>query len=265
MHILTAVFFGAIQGLTEFLPISSSGHLVILHWLFPKSAPDTLSFDVALHAGTLIAVVAVFWSELWAMAGSAVQGKRNEASRLFWLVVTATIPAGIIGGLFGDKVEAVVRQPWLVAVLSMLVGLVFLASRRWEGKSELASRMAFSVALAIGLAQALAIVPGVSRSGITILAAIIAGLSVREAARFSFLLSVPTILGAVALTAKNALAMGFPADERNLFLAGLISSAVVGAIAIRWLIDYFRNRGLAAFGWYRIILGFAVLAIFFLR
>jgi undecaprenyl-diphosphatase len=265
MSAILASLFGIVQGITEFLPISSSGHLIFLHALAPSAVPDTVAFDVSLHVGTLLALFVVFWRDLWRMLLGALRslahiGQPLEAdARLAWQVVLGTLPVLPVGIFFKDTIENTIRAPWLVATLLLVVGVAFvLVDRRRTGATK--TTVTFRIAFLIGLAQALALVPGVSRSGITILVALLLGLRAVDAARFSFLLSVPAVLGAAIVAGADLHATGFGGQGIE-FVIGMVSAAIVGALVIRWLLRYFTQRGLSPFGWYRIALGLVVLAV----
>jgi len=255
-----AVALGTIQGLAEFLPISSSAHLVLAPWFLGWPDPG-LTFDVALHMGTLLAVVAYFWRDWLCLVARGLLRPASGEGRLFWLLVAATVPGGIFGFLLEKQAGTVFRSPLLIAVMLMAMGGVLcLADSRCPRHKELEDT-GRADGLWIGLAQALAIVPGVSRSGITMAAARVRHLSREAAARFSFLLSTPIILGAGVLELRHLAA----ADLDGAFWAGMLSSAVVGFLAIRFLLRYLVNHSFDVFVWYRFLLAFAVLVTVILR
>ena len=267
LELLQAILLGVVQGLTEFLPVSSSGHLLLgQYFLGLDQRRFGLSFDVALHLGTLVAVIAYFWRDLLRMAYAFVRSLtrgRNLADadqRLAYLVVASTVPAALIGLLLEDFFETAVRNPWVVVINLVLVGLLFIVAEAVGRKSSSAEKLGFFGAVAIGLAQAVALVPGVSRSGATITAGLFLGLRREEAARFSFLMSVPIIAGAGLLELFEALSEGINLSEVVMFGAGFVSSAMVGYLAIGFLLNFLTNHSLHAFAYYRFALA-AVVAV----
>ena len=267
LELLQAILLGVVQGLTEFLPVSSSGHLLLgQYFLGLDQQRFGLSFDVALHLGTLLAVVTFFWRDLLRMAYAFLRSftrGRNLADpdqRLAYLVVASTIPAALIGYFFEGFFEEDVRSPWVVVVNLVLVGLLFIVAEAVGRKSRSAEKLGFFGAAAVGLAQAAALVPGVSRSGATITVGLFLGLRREEAARFSFLMSVPVIAGAGSLKLFEILSKGMSISEAVMFGAGFVSSAMVGYLAIRFLLNFLTNHSLRAFAYYRFALA-AVVAV----
>lgn len=250
-----AAALGALQGLGEFLPISSSGHLIVVPWLL--GWPDqSLAFDVALHLGTLAAVVYAFagdWVRLFRGFFSGLATGRpfgNPEGRMLGLLALASVPGAVAGLLLDDWAETVFRSPALVGVtMAVMGGVLWMADRRAAGPSADAAGEAVSLrdALLIGCAQALALVPGVSRSGATISAALFLGHRREAAARFSFLLATPITFGAAALKVPAILQGG----DWTAVLIGMISAALVGLAAIRLLLRYVRTRDYLPFVWYR--------------
>jgi len=243
-----AIILGLVQGLTEFLPVSSSGHLILLPWIFHwEGAVDTLAFDVVLHAGTLVAVLAYFASDL-------VRLVRRQRWTVFYIGV-ATVPAVVAGMGLKPLVEGQLRGPVVVAAMLAVFGLVmWLAERSIQIK--IIPEMKFRDALIIGCAQALAIVPGVSRSGATIAAALFAGYRREEAARFSFLMSIPVIGGAALLELREL--GGIPKADVSLYAAGFLASALSGLWAIAFLMKFFRRHSLDVFVYYRWVLAVVI-------
>ena len=270
LELLQAILLGVVQGLTEFLPVSSSGHLLLgQYFLGLDQQRFGLSFDVALHLGTLVAVVTYFWRDLLRMARALVRSftrGRNFADpdqRLAYLVVASTVPAALIGFFLEDFFETTVRDPWVVVFNLVLVGVLFIVGEAVGSMSRRAEKLGFFGAVAIGLAQAAALVPGVSRSGATITVGLFLGLRREEAARFSFLMSVPIIAGAGSLKLSEAISEGLGFSDAILFGAGFLSSAVVGYLAIRFLLNFLTNHSLRAFAYYRFALA-AVVAVLLL-
>jgi undecaprenyl-diphosphatase len=259
-----AIVLGIVQGLAEFLPISSSGHLILVPWL-AGWPPHGLTFDLALHLGTSAALLAYFWRD-WLNLAKAVLGgvTRAEARqshdwRLAWLIVIGCIPAGIIGVLFEDYIESTVRQPAMIAVLLMVFGLVLLVADRMGRKVRTLQEVTLTDALVIGFAQCLALMPGVSRSGITLTAGLFRGLDRVAAARYSFLLSAPITIAAAVFKLRILLKQPLTSSEAVAFLAGIVVAGIVGALAIGFLLRYIQRQPLDAFVWYRLVFGAFVL------
>jgi undecaprenyl-diphosphatase len=258
LELLEAVFLGVVQGLTEFLPVSSSGHLLLAqYFLGVNQERFGLSFDAAIHTGTVLAVVSYFRRDLLGMARAFLRSlPRPDFSdpevRLAYLVLVATVPAALIGFLFEDFFATQVRSPWVVVFNLVFVGMLFLVAEAVGRKGRDASRL--------GPAGAFAVVPGVSRSGATITLGLFLGLKREEAARFSFLMSVPITAAAAGLSLADVASGGMNAHEILLFLAGSISAAVVGYFAIRFLLRYLSRHSLAVFAYYRFALATVVAA-----
>jgi len=271
--VLEAILLGVLQGLTEFLPISSSAHLLIVPWLFDWPEPG-LAFNVALHLGTLAAVVTYFWRDLLAMAAGLLRGLKTRRwtadpdARLALIIAIGSIPAAVAGFLGSDALDAYFHsggggdRAIMVSAL-LLIGLgLLLALAEWlaRHRRDLSDVTAWD-GIVVGLAQALALLPGVSRSGSTITAGLFLGLRRDAAARFSFLLGVPAVAGAGLLEGIDLLRAGLPAEERLIFAAGTISAAVVGYLAIAFLLRFLQRHSALVFVWYRLVLGTAVLAL----
>ncbi|MCL5411964.1 MAG: undecaprenyl-diphosphatase UppP [Patescibacteria group bacterium] len=274
MDLFQAAVLGVLQGLTELLPISSSGHLIVVPWMFGWKAFDhNLTFDVALHLGTLLAIVAFFWSDLWDITGTfltkALKDGKNIASdaksRLFLMLVVGSIPAGLAGGLLDKYLEENLRSPLIVAFSLILVGVVLWFVEREAKQEKQMTEIRWRDTLLIGLAQTAALVPGVSRSGATITAGLFQGLDRATAARFSFLLATPVVAGAAIFKLKDFIHTGLPTDERNAFLVGIVAAAIAGWIAIKYLLSFVQNHSYRVFVWYRIILGLLIVGLTFFR
>lgn len=271
LEFLQAVLLGVVQGLTEFLPVSSSGHLLLgQYFLGLDQDRFGLPFDVALHLGTLVAVVSYFWRDLLRIAGAFVRslspGGRNLADpdqRLAYLILASSIPAALIGFFLESFFEEAVRSPWVVVFNLVLVGILFIVGEAVGSRTRRADKLRFVEALGIGLAQATALVPGVSRSGATITLGLFLGLRREEAARFSFLMSVPIIAGAGSLQLAEAAAEGMDRSQAAIFVAGFVSSALVGYLAIRFFLRFVVHHSLRAFAYYRFGLA-AVVAVLLL-
>jgi undecaprenyl-diphosphatase len=270
LELIEVVFLGIVQGLTEFLPISSSGHLLLVQYFLGMDQQRFgLSFDAAIHTGTVLAVVWFFRRDLLAMVRAFLRSLRRRPDfsdtevRMAYLVLVGTIPAAGIGFLFEDFFETAVRSPWVVVFNLVFVGLLFLVAEAVGRKSLKADKMGVSGAVGFGLAQACALIPGVSRSGATITFGLFLGLKREQAARFSFLLSVPVTAAAAGLSLAEAAGEGMGTHEAALFLAGSVSSAVVGYLAVRFLLRFLVNHSLRIFAYYRFALA-AVVALLLL-
>jgi len=264
---LQAALLGVVQGLTEFLPVSSSAHLILARMFFGFDGDRFgLSFDVACHVGTLIAVVVYFRREMAEMVAALPRlfDGNDKNARLIWLLVAGTVPAVIVGVVFGKTIEEHLRTPPVAAAWLAIGGLGLIAAERMGSKTRSDQSLTIGDALLIGCAQALALVPGVSRSGATITMALFLGLRRPEAARFIFLLAVPAILGAGAKEGVSLLKTGLPGDLAQLFVIGIVSSAIVGYLTVKYFIRYLGNHSLDAFAWYRLALAGAV-AVWLLR
>jgi undecaprenyl-diphosphatase len=271
--LLHAIILGIIQGLTEFLPVSSSAHLALIPWLLGWN-DQGLNFDIALHVGTVLAVIVYFfrdWVQVIAQGfglntlGNDPAIRRNP--KLLWLLVLGSIPAGIAGLLVKDLAENVWRNnQYLIGSMLILVGLfMWWADRQGSRRKDLGN-VSPTDSLSIGAAQALALVPGVSRSGITICAGLLRNLDRETAARFSFLLATPAIAGAAAKDAWDLMRHGggiaaIPHDMRMALLVGVIVSAITGALTIQFFLNFLRRRSLSFFVWYRVIFGIIVIAL----
>ncbi|MDH4232731.1 MAG: undecaprenyl-diphosphate phosphatase [Nitrospirota bacterium] len=253
---IEALILGIVQGITEFFPVSSTAHLIVLPWFFKWSGDlDTLTFDVALHAGTLLSLLLCFWRDWAAMLVS----KR----RLFFLIVIASIPAGVTGFFLNDIIEESLRSPYVISIALIVVGIVMLLSEKMFQHRSIES-VKLPDALLIGIAQVLALIPGVSRSGITISAGLFRGLDRSSSARFSFLLATPVIAGATLLHA-NKLISGAEHYNLDLFMAGFAASAVTGFAAITFLMSFFKKYTLNAFVYYRFFLAAVIISGIWLR
>ena len=252
MSVWQALFLGVLQGATEFLPVSSSAHLVLVPWLLGWSNTQ-LAFGAAVHLGTLVAVVAYLWRDVVALVGAALTSIRHRrietpTQRLAWLIVLATIPAAIFGALLEDWFAEMFATPLLVALLLLVTGALLFASEKLGQGGKRAEQLGVTDALLIGMAQAAAIAPGISRSGATMSVGLTRGLERPEAARFSFLLSAPIILGAgLAELLKTGAA---DAGAVWLSLVAAVAAAIVGFVAIDRLIHYLRGRSLVPFAYY---------------
>ncbi len=247
-----------VQGLTEFLPVSSSGHLLLAqYFLGLNERRFGLAFDAALHLGTALAVLLFFWRDILRLARAFLRSLRRGPDfldldeRMAYMLIVASIPAVIIGGLFEGFFATAVRSPWVVVFTLVLVGALFLVGEAVGLKRRRASKLSFVEAFGIGLAQAASLVPGVSRSGATITLGLFLGLRREEAARFSFLMSFPITTGAGLLSLAQSASGGMGAHQVAMFVAGCISAALVGYLAIRFLLNYLAGHSLRVFAYYR--------------
>ena len=272
MPILHAIVLGITQGLSEFLPISSSGHLRLVPWLFSWddfAGNESLekTFDVALHLGTLIGAVAYFRRDIlrYLKAGFSPSQKGTQDFRLAWLLVASTIPAAITGALFSDVIERKTGYIWLIATMLIVFGLVLgWADRRTGTRSvdEVTPRDA----LLMGIGQAVALQPGVSRSGVTMTAGRIGGLGREGAARFAFLMSLPITAGALVFKAADAFADGgIPDGFVAPFMWGIVASGVTGWVAVWGTLRIIKTRSFTPFVIYRVVVGIGALAIYTIR
>ena len=261
MGYFEAIVLGTVQGLTEFLPVSSSAHLILARALFGWDAEQLgMAFDVACHVGTLLAVVAFFRSDLMAMA-AAVPGlfrqpwwPADAPGRQLRLIAVGSVPVLIVGLLVAGRIEETLRTPLVAACSLLVVAVLFLVVERVGARSRGEQTVTAGEAVLVGAAQALALVPGVSRSGATITAGMFMGLRRDAAARFSFLLGVPAILAAALHEGWHLLKTGMTAEQAGIFLVGMTVSAVVGYATVKYFLKYLASHTLSVFAWYRIAL-----------
>jgi len=259
MEWFDAVLLGVLQGLTEFLPVSSSGHLVIARSLLGGfNAPGVL-FEVSAHAGTLAAVFVVFRADVARLLRALAPGGDADARRLIALILAATVPAGLVGVLFKDAIHELFNSAHLAALMLLVTGaMLWIADVAGRAHVEM-GRMGFARAVGVGVAQALALVPGISRSGSTIAAGKLLGMRGMDAARFSFLISIPAILGAVVL--EGAGATGIEAGALGVCLAGAGAAFVSGLLALKLLLLVVRSNNFKYFALYCWIVGLSVIVL----
>jgi undecaprenyl-diphosphatase len=260
MSIIQAIVYGIIQGIAEFLPISSTAHLVLVPWLFGWPDPG-LVFDVALHLGTAAAVILFFLKDWLNLIKAGFTKPKTGDGRLFWLLVLATIP-GALFGVFLDKYMENFRNDALIGVMLIFMGIVLYAADRYSRKEIKLTETGIKRAILIGLAQVFAVIPGVSRSGITIAVGRLLGMTRKSVAKFTFLLSAPIILGDGLYHARGLIHIHI---DKAPFITAMLTAAVVGALSIKFLLEYIKNRGFGIFAVYRFILGAFVIVIYFLR
>ena len=288
MPILEAIVLGIVQGLTEFLPVSSTAHLALVPWLVTRLGlanwPDPgLTFDVALHAGTLVAILLYFWRTWIQIIRAALGGKvvrfsevrddvrdltpeeQQRERRLLWFMIAATIPAALAGALLEKHIETTFRGPALVASMLIIFAVIMWVAERMSKFEKPLPQIGLGDALTVGVLQAFAVIPGVSRSGITITGGLFRNFTREAAARFSFLLSTPIIGGAALFKLHHVMKHGLPPGElapgTAAFVAGIVVSALVGYAVIAWFIRYLQTKTLTVFVVYRILFGIAVLLL----
>jgi len=263
MEWLQIIILSLVQGITEFLPISSSAHLILTPHVFGW-ADQGLAFDVAVHVGTLIAVVTYFRGELRQMFVACVSGKsggcHHRDARLTGLVVIGTLPAVIVGGVFHDVIATTLRSPMIIAITTIGFGLLLLLANREHTNAKDEYGINMKLALGIGLAQVLAFIPGTSRSGITMTAAVLLGMHRDSAARFSFLLSIPLILGGGIYKTVLLYQSAQPVMWGSLLL-GIILSAISAFACIYWFLRFIQKFSFTPFVIYRLLLGAVLLVI----
>ena len=266
-----ALILGIVQGLTEFLPISSSAHLILFPWFFgwTDTLVDTLSFDVALHAGTLVAILWYFRTDWIGLAKGffRILSKRsveNVEERLIFYIILATIPAALAGLFLEKVVEETFRNPLLISLPLIVVSFLMIYAESRPRSSLPLTKMTLNSSFMIGVAQAIALLPGVSRSGITITTGLFRGYEREAATRFSFLLSTPAIAGAAILHLRH-LFSGTGLQDGYIFAIGFFSSAVSGYLAIAFLMQYLRKHTLNAFAGYRLLLAAFIIIWIFIK
>ncbi len=261
MNIFQAIILGAVQGLTELLPISSSGHLALIPWIFKW--PEIGSFDVALHFGTLLAIVIYFFKDWINLIkggyNQVVKKKKSTEGKMFWYIVIATIPGGIIGYILDKLVgERLAQMPLLIAFALIIMGIIlYIVDKKSKANTEY-EQMTFKQTFLIGVSQALAFIPGVSRSGITMTTGRALGVSREGAARYTFLLSTPIVFAATVFKIKDFV-FSVP------FFVGIFVSFIVGLFVIKFLMNYLKKGSFKIFAIYRIIIGLIVIGIYISR
>jgi undecaprenyl-diphosphatase len=274
MSLLQAMILGLVQGATEFIPISSSGHLVLVPWLLDwDKAP--LAFDTTVHWGTLVAVLAVFWSDLYKLFVAGLNSllatvDKNRAydsvqARLAWAIVLGSLPAALAGFLLEDFFEELFGKPVAAAGLLLVTAAILTFSERLSRRERSFDEIGWLDALFIGVAQAFAIMPGISRSGATIAAGLTREVRREAAARFSFLLSTPVILGAGLFKLLDLVQAGGVDDLVGPLIVGFVAAAVSGYLCIRWLLNYLARRPLYVFATYCLLFGLFNLVVALLR
>lgn len=272
MELLKAVLFGIVEGVTEWLPISSTGHLILLNEFITLNVSDAFRsmFDVVIQLGAILAVIVLFFHKLNPFSPTKSAGEKKQTWQLWFKVVAAIIPSGIVGVLFDDWMEAHFHNATVVSIALIVYGVAFILverrnARRVGGKTvEDVYAIDYKTALLIGCFQCLSLIPGTSRSGSTILGAILIGVGRSAGAEFSFFMAIPTMLGASAIKGLKFLLSGVAATgtEIGVLTVGCVVSFLVSLLVIRGLMEYVRRHSFSAFGVYRIILGVVVLVYF---
>lgn len=272
MELLKAVLFGIVEGVTEWLPISSTGHLILLNEFISLNVSDEFRsmFDVVIQLGAILAVIVLFFHKLNPFSPRKTEGEKKQTWQLWFKVIAAIIPSGIVGVLFDDWMEAHFHNATVVSIALIVYGVAFILVERRNarlvgGKTvEDVYAIDYKTALLIGCFQCLSLIPGTSRSGSTILGAILIGVGRSAGAEFSFFMAIPTMLGASAIKGLKFLLSGVAATgtEIGVLIVGCVVSFVVSLLVIRGLMEYVRRHSFSAFGVYRIILGVVVLVYF---
>lgn len=272
MELLKALLFGIVEGVTEWLPISSTGHLILLNEFITLNVSDEFRsmFDVVIQLGAILAVIVLFFHKLNPFSPRKTEGEKKQTWQLWFKVIAAIIPSGIVGVLFDDWMEAHFHNATVVSVALIVYGVAFILverrnARRVGGKTvEDVYAIDYKTALLIGCFQCLSLIPGTSRSGSTILGAILIGVGRSAGAEFSFFMAIPTMLGASAIKGLKFLLSGVAATgtEIGVLIVGCVVSFLVSLLVIRGLMEYVRRHSFSAFGVYRIILGVVVLVYF---
>ena len=270
IEVLKAVLFGIVEGITEWLPVSSTGHLILLNEFINLNVSEEFQsmFDVVIQLGAILAVCALFFRKL----NPFDRGKNDEQKKQTWTlwfkVIAAIIPSGVVGVLFDDWMDTHLHNGIVVAVMLIVYGVAFIAVEKWNEHRELryhdVNNLPWGTAMIIGVSQCLSLVPGTSRSGSTILGGILAGVSRGTAAEFSFFMAIPTMLGASGIKLLKFFLSGvsFTAMDMLILLVGCTVSYIVSLLVIKGLMNYVRKHSFSAFGVYRIVLGIAVLLYF---
>ncbi|MGE5222460.1 MAG: undecaprenyl-diphosphatase UppP [Omnitrophica WOR_2 bacterium] len=266
MTILQSIVLGIIQGLTEFIPVSSTAHLLLAQHFFNWQIPEAFKFDVLVQLGTLLALIVYFWRDLVSIILAVLQGLWNRQpfadpqARLGWYLVLATIPASIVGLVLKKVVEALFANPGVEAVIRLLISaMVLFIAERFGRKDRTLNSLGWLDALWVGIAQILAVFPGSSRSGSTIFGGMLRGFDRPSAARFAFLLAVPTMLGAGLVEGIGLLKVPNLSQILPDFAVGFLVAAVVGYLSIRWLLGYLNRHSLYVFSAYCALVGLVVL------
>jgi len=271
MNIIQTIILGIIQGIAEFLPISSSAHLIIFRDVFKIGSFITgdmeMSFDIALHFGTFLAILVFFFKDFWKMIIKGfTKGVKDKDGKMMWMIVVATIPAAIFGVLFEDVITDLIRTNYvLIAIALAFMGIIIKYCDKLNSEVRSFKEMSFKDAILIGCAQVFALIPGFSRSGTTISMARCLKINRSDAARFSFYLSAPVVLGAVAIKVLKGEMIALITNDPVTFIIGVVISFVSGLFCIKFLLNYIKKHDYNIFMWYRLILALIVLIVLLFR
>lgn len=272
LEILKAIIYGVVEGITEWLPISSTGHLILLEQLLPLKASEAFvsMFDVVIQLGAILAVIVLFFHKLNPFSGKKSYKEKKQTWNLWFKVIVAVLPSVVLGLLLDDWLDAHLYNHIVVAITLILYGVAFIVVEQYNRKRRptirTTSQITYQAALLVGCFQVLAMIPGTSRSGATILGAILLGMSRTVGAEFSFFLAIPTMLGASALKVLKFILKGYSmsGSEWACLIVASVVAFVVSLLAIRSLMNYVKRHNFSAFGIYRILLGIIVLAAYFI-
>jgi undecaprenyl-diphosphatase len=273
MSLFQSFILGIVQGLTEFIPVSSTAHLILIPWLVGWALDPNARFvfDVLVQLGTLTAVIVYFWQDVWHITRDVVSGTMKGKpfgtveARLGWLMAVATVPAVIVGLLFKNFFESLHSSPVIVAAIMIGTAGFLLVSEQFGRRTRALESLNWLDAILIGVAQSFALLPGVSRSAATISGGLFRDLDRPAAARFSFLMSIPALIGASVVAVKDLVALPHFTTYLPPIALGFLAAAVVGFVSIRWLLNYLAGHPLNVFAWYRIGAGMLCVIVYFLR
>lgn len=271
MQILSIIILGIIQGIAEFLPISSSAHLIIFRDLFGLGTglneSLNLTFDLALHFGTLLSIAVFFFKDFLNMLKNGVtKGLKDDQGKIFWYLIIATIPAGIAGVLFDDLIEGAIRNNFIIIALALgIMGIIIYLADCHSKSNRSLQDMTIKDSLIIGCSQIFALIPGFSRSGTTIAAARLLGINREDAAKFSFYLSAPVVCGALALELLDSTVWSLIGANIGTFILGILISFIIGLLCIKYLLKYLQKHNFKIFLVYRLLFALAIILVLILR
>ncbi|MFA5995792.1 MAG: undecaprenyl-diphosphate phosphatase [Patescibacteria group bacterium] len=264
LDIIKAIILAIVEGLTEFLPVSSTGHLIIVNQWLNFNEPFTTLFDIVIQLGAILAVVVFFWKRLWPFSQDKV--KQKTTLTLWYKIIIAVVPALLLGALFNDVIEAKLFNPWIVAIMLFIGGLaiIYVETTAIPQRFSSLGQLTYKTALAIGFIQCLAMIPGTSRSAATIIGAMLLGAARPVAAEFSFFLAIPTMLAASGYSLLKYDAL-LTTTELSLLAIGFVTAFFVAWLVVNFFIRYVQQHDFKLFGYYRIILGVIVLVLSFIK
>ena len=260
MNIIQAIIYGIVQGIGEFLPISSTAHLILVPWFFGWTDPG-VAFDVALHLGTASAVILFFFKDWVKLVNAGIREPKSKDGVLFWLLVLATIPGGLFGVLL-DKYMEGFRNPVLIGAMLIIMGIILYYADITSDEKIKIEDIGLKRSFIVGISQVFAIIPGVSRSGITMSVGRFLGIERESIAKFTFLLSTPIIIGDALYHATK---MGTVSIDKTSFIVAVVTAAIVGFLSIKFLLNYLKTKGFGIFAIYRFVLGAVVIATYYIR